>query len=171
MTDLQTLIPHLVKNGVEFVIIGGVAATVHGSSYVTYDLDICYARNRPNLERLAASLASLHPRLRGAPEDVPFIWEAETLERGLNFTLQTDLGDLDLMGEVAGIGTFEQIRKVAVVVMLFGVECAVLSLDGLIAAKRAAGRPKDHLVLPELEALREAGQNRDDEKGPPPCLR
>ena len=159
MIDLQTLVPYLVNSGIEFVIIGGVAATVHGSSYVTDDLDICYARTEINLARLATAFAALHPHLRGAPVDLPFIWDAETLRRGLNFTLRTDLGDVDLLGEVTGVGTFEQARQASIMVMLFGVECAVLSLDKLIAAKRAAGRPKDSLLLPELEALREATQD------------
>lgn len=156
MTELQTLIPCLVKAGIEFIIIGGVAATAHGSSYVTEDLDICYARNHANLQRLAATLAPFHPRLRGAPEDVPFLWDAETLKRGLNFTLKTDLGDIDLIGEVRGLGLFEQVKASAMTVHLFGVECEILSLEGLIISKRAAGRPKDQLILPELEALREA---------------
>lgn len=159
MIDLQTLVPHLVNGGVEFVIVGGVAATVHGSSYVTDDLDICYARTEVNLARLAAALVPYRPRLRGAPADLPFIWDAGTLRRGLNFTLRTDLGDVDLLGEVTGIGTFEQARQTSIMVTLFDVECAVLSLDKLIVAKRAAARPKDILLLPELEALREATHN------------
>ncbi|MBI2267800.1 MAG: hypothetical protein HYU64_21970 [Armatimonadetes bacterium] len=163
MIDLQTIIPRLVNDGIEFAIIGGVAATTHGSSYITDDLDICYARNGANLERLATTLAPLHPRLRGAPEDVPFLWDAETLRRCLNFTLHTDLGNLDLLGEVDGLGAFESVRALSVLTPIFGVECAILSLDGLIAAKKAAGRPKDKLVLPELEALREA----DQDCGPP----
>ncbi|OGG52175.1 MAG: hypothetical protein A3F84_19410 [Candidatus Handelsmanbacteria bacterium RIFCSPLOWO2_12_FULL_64_10] len=161
MIDLETLIPRLVNDGVEFVIIGGVAATAHGSAYITEDLDICYARNAPNLERVVASLAPFHPRLRGAPAGLPFLWDAKTLQQGLNFTLRTDLGDVDLLGEVAGLGAFEQVRAAAVRATLFGVECAVLSLDGLIAAKRAAGRTKDQLILPELEALREAQRKPD----------
>ena len=156
MIDLATILPRLVEDGVEFVIIGGVAATVHGSSYITDDLDLCYARDRANLERLASSLMPFVPRLRGAPADVSFLWDTETLRRGLNFTLVTELGNLDLLGEVAGLGTYEQVRAGAVLVDLCGVECAVLSLDKLIAAKRAAGRPKDKLILPDLEALWEA---------------
>ncbi len=161
MIDLETLIPRLVNDGVEFVIIGGVAATAHGSAYITEDLDICYARNAPNLERVVASLAPFHPRLRGAPEGLPFLWDAKTLQQGLNFTLRTDLGDVDLLGEVAGLGAFEQVRAAAVRATLFGVECAVLSLDGLIITKRTAGRRKDMLILPELEALREAQRKPD----------
>lgn len=159
MVDLEKLLTCLAGSGVAFVIIGGVAATVHGSAYVTYDLDICYARNRSNLDRLAEALAPYHPRLRDVPEAVPFFWDARTLQRGMNFTLKTDLGDIDLLGEVTGIGAFEQVRAASIPVELFDIECAVLSLEGLIVAKRAAGRPKDHLVLPELEALREASED------------
>ena len=85
--------------------------------------------------------------------------DERTLRRGLNFTLKTDLGDIDLLGEVAGIGTFEQALASSILVQLFGIECAVLSLEALIKAKRAADRPKDHLILPELEALLEANDD------------
>lgn len=156
MVSLKNLILCLADNRVEFVIIGGVAATVHGSAYVTYDLDICYRRDAGNLARLAKALAPHHPKLRDAPDDLPFFWDETTLRRGLNFTLKTDLGDIDLLGEVAGLGGFEQVLASSVSVALFGVACAVLSLEALIEAKRAAGRPKDRLILPELEALREA---------------
>src|SRR6185369_7721462 len=108
---------------VDCVIVGGVAAAVHGSSLLTSDLDVCYARDGANLLRLAEALQSVHARLRNAPEGLPFILDAETLRRGLNFTFATDIGDLDLLGEVRGIG---------------------------------AGRPKDLVALPELEAIQEA---------------
>ena len=98
------------------------------------------------------------PRLRGAPADLPFQWDAQALRNGLNFTLQTDLGALDLLGEIQGVGTYCDVRKNAIELDLFDVPCAVMSLEDLIAAKRAAGRPKDLLVLPELEALLEARQ-------------
>jgi len=161
MIDLKTVLPILVKSGIEFVIVGGVAATIHGSSYITDDLDICYGRSRENIKRLAETLIPYQPRLRGAPEGLPFIWDAKTVQNGLNFTLRTKLGDIDLLGEIAGVGSFEQVRQSSVTVELFGVECLVLSLDRLIDAKRAAGRPKDKLILPELEALREATQDSE----------
>ena len=159
MVNLKKLITCLANHQVEFVVIGGVAATVHGSAYVTYDLDICYGRDAENLARMAKALAPYHPRLRDMPDDLPFFWDERTLRRGLNFTLKTDLGDIDLLGEVAGIGDFEQALASSILVQLFGVECAVLSLEALIKAKRAADRPKDHLVLPELEALLEANDD------------
>ena len=159
MVNLKQLITCLKNNQVEFVVIGGVAATVHGSAYVTYDLDICYDRDVKNLARMAKALAPYHPRPRDMPDDLPFFWDERTLRRGLNFTLKTDLGDIDLLGEVSGIGIFEQALASSILVQLFGVECAVLSLEALIKAKRAADRPKDHLILPELEALLEANND------------
>jgi hypothetical protein len=161
MIDLKTILPILVNSEIEFVIVGGVAATIHGSSYVTDDLDICYGRSQANLRRIAEALNPYQPRLRGAPEGLPFIWDAKTLQNGLNFTLRTGLGDIDLLGEIAGVGSFDQARTNSVSVKLFEVECLVLSLDKLIDAKRAAGRQKDKLMLPELEALREATQDSE----------
>ncbi|HJQ68116.1 MAG TPA: hypothetical protein VKA70_04055 [Blastocatellia bacterium] len=162
MIDLEAIVTRLAHGKVEFVIVGGVAATVHGSSYITNDLDICYARDKLNIEVLAETLAPLNPGLRGAPSELRFIWDAETLRKGLNFTLRTDLGDLDLLGEITGIGAYDQVRDAAIKVILFGVECSVISLDKLIVAKRAAGRDKDRLVLPELEALLEATKEQTE---------
>lgn len=163
MIDLEKVIPLLAESKVAFVIVGGVAAAVHGSAQVTFDLDICYARDASNLHRLVEALAPLHPRLRGAPGGLPFLWETETLRRGLNFTLLTDWGDLDLLDEIAGVGGYEQTLAASVPVALFGVTCAVLSLPALIGARRAAGRPRDLLSLPELEALWEATRNESEE--------
>jgi hypothetical protein len=160
--DLEKTIRRLAESEVKFVIVGGVALSIHGSTQVTFDLDICYARDDDNLARLVEALSPFHPQLRGAPAGLPFIWDVESLRRGLNFTLRTDLGDLDLFGEILGVGSFEQVRAASLPVPLFGIECAVLSLDGLIAAKRAAGRPKDQIILPELEALREIAREGKD---------
>jgi len=147
---------------VDFVIVGGVAISAHGSAYLTFDLDVCYARPRENLKRLATALAPYHPRLRGLPENLPFVWDEQTLRQGTNFTLSTDLGNIDLLGEVTGLGDYEEVLAVSVIMQLYGFDCRVLSLDALITAKRAAGRTKDLLVLPELEALREVSQKSED---------
>jgi hypothetical protein len=155
---ISDIIDAMVAKKVSFVVVGGMAAISHGSSRITFDLDVCYARDKANLERLVRALAPVHPTLRGAPPGLPFLWDAETLRRGLNFTLTTDVGDIDLLGEVSGVGGYEQARANAVNKQAFGVECAVLSLPDLIAAKRAAGRDKDLQALPELEALWEAQQ-------------
>jgi len=156
MIRLKEILLLLAEADVDFVIVGGTAASLHGSSYPTFDLDLCYSREQTNLERLATALRAVRPRLRGAPEGLPFVWDPHTLRNGLNFTLATDLGDLDLLGEITGVGAYPEVRVAAVDVVLFGRSFAVLSLDALIRAKQAAARPKDLLSLPELKALREA---------------
>lgn len=144
------------RNGqVNFVVIGGIAMGAHGSAYVTLDVDVCYERSRENIRRLAAAVAPLHPRLRNAPADLPFRFDEETIRRGLNFTLTTDLGALDLLGEVSGLGFYADVLAASVEARLFEGPCRVLSIDGLIKSKRAAGRPKDIAAVAELEALRE----------------
>jgi predicted nucleotidyltransferase len=155
MIDLERPLKTLADSGVRFVLIGGAAMVAQGAGRPTRDVDICYQRTPENIQRLAAALAPFHPRLRGAPEGLPFRFDPETIQRGLNFTLSTDLGDLDLLGEVAGLGFYDAVRNRSETLTLFERECRVLSLDGLILAKRAAGRARDLEVLPELEALRE----------------
>jgi hypothetical protein len=155
MNDYLKLLKILCAAQVRFVVIGGVAASVHGSAYLTYDLDICYNRAPDNIQRLAKALEPYHPRLRGVPDDLPFCFDTTTIARGMNFTLTTDVGDINLFGEVVGIGGYKDAEALSITEVLFGDECAVLSLEGLIRSKRAAARPKDLLTLPEIEALRE----------------
>jgi len=150
----RDLLELLVKADVRFVVIGGVALVLRGSSRLTVDLDICYARDEENLARLAAALGSHHPRLRGAPPELPFIWDAQTLRSGLNFTLKTDIGDIDVLGEVTGIGGYEAVARLAGDQEVAGLRMAVLSLDGLERAKRAVGRVKDLLDLEEIAEIR-----------------
>ena len=140
---------------VDYVIVGGVAANIHGALRTTLDIDIVYGRSATNVERLAAALAPYEPYLRGAPDGLPFTLDAATIKRGLNFTLTTTLGDIDLLGEVTGGGGFEQLRPHAEPVELEGRQCLVVGLETLIALKRAAGRAKDREALAELEALLE----------------
>lgn len=141
---------------VKCVIINGVAAAIHGSLLLTNDLDICYSRDSTNLQQLAAALQSVRARLRSIPEGLPFILDSETLKRGLNFTFTTDIGDLDLLGEVPGVGHYEAVLADSITVELFDYSFAVIDIGKLIAAKRAAGRPKDLIAVPELEAIQEA---------------
>jgi len=163
MNDFERCLNVLLDAGVEFVIIGGVAGAAHGSASVTYDLDVCYDRSSANIRRLIEALSPYHPRLRGAPDNLPFHFDVPTLTRGLNFTLVTDLGDLDVFGEVAGVGSYRDVRASSEALELFGRPCLVLSLEGLIRSKRASRRTKDLLVLPELEALRETTPELGDQ--------
>lgn len=161
MIDFEAMLALLSDANIKFVIVGGLAVTIHGSAYVTFDLDICYSRDEENLSRLTASLETVAPRLRGAPSGLPFRFDVETLHRGMNFTLTTDLGDIDLLGEIAGIGDYAQTVASSTQVKLYERDYSVLTLNALITAKRAAGRPKDLQLLPELEALREAMQDEE----------
>jgi predicted nucleotidyltransferase len=155
MTDFPTLLRVLTEGGVEFVIVGGFAATVHGASIPTADLDVVYGRDSANVERLVTLLAPYRPYLRGAPPGLPFQWERGTVERGLNFTLVTDLGALDLLGEITGGGGYPALLPHSQEITVFGVRCRCLGLDKLIEVKRAAGRPRDLQAVADLEALRE----------------
>jgi len=164
--ELELILRQLTSHEVEFVIIGGVAAAARGSVRPTYDLDLCYRRAPENLERLADALAPLHPKLRGAPENLPFRWDARTLQQGLNFTLQTDAGAIDLLGEVTGLGAYDQVLSASEVMELYGMPVRVLTLQGLITAKRATGRPRDLEHLLELEALLELCSQSPDTQRP-----
>jgi predicted nucleotidyltransferase len=160
--DLPALLDVLSHGGVEFIIVGGIAATVHGSAHTTFDLDIVYRRTPGNIEKLAAALAPLQPYLRGAPEGLPFRLDPETITRGLNFTLVTTLGPLDLLGEITGGGRYETLLGETETATLGGAEIRCVSLRRLIGLKRAAGRPKDLNLVAELEALAEEREKRKD---------
>jgi predicted nucleotidyltransferase len=155
VTDFARLLGALHRTGVEYIIVGGVAATVHGSSRLTQDVDVCYARTDANLDRVVRALRPLEPYLRGAPRGLPFEWSAATLRAGLNFTLTTTAGDIDLLGEVTGGGTYADLIAHTMEVTLFRHRTRCLNLEWLIATKRAAGRPRDLEAISELEALRE----------------
>ena len=155
--NLAVAVQRFCDTGVEFVVIGGWAAIFHGSAHVTNDLDICYSRDKGNLHRLAEALAPYHPRPRGFADNLPFVWDATTLANGTVFTLTTDLGIIDLLAEVSGIGAYDAVRTASVEVVAFDRQVRALDLRGLIQAKKAANRPKDLLILHELEGLLEAG--------------
>ncbi len=160
MTDFERLFRSLHKGRVEYVLIGGVAATVHGSSRLTQDVDVCYARTNSNLDRIVRALRPLKPYLRGAPRGLPFEWSARTLRAGLNFTLTTTAGDIDLLGEVTGGGGYDDLIGHTMEISLFGTPVRCLDLEWLIATKRAAGRPRDLEAIAELEALRDEIRGR-----------
>ena len=154
-SDFKKIIPALVHGNIEFIVIGGVAATVHGSARTTFDLDVVYSRAPQNIECLVQALKPFSPYLRDAPEGLPFIFDEKTVQKGLNFTLTTEIGYLDLFGEIVGGGTYEDLLPYSREIEVFGVKCLCLGLERLIQVKRAAGRPKDFEVIAELEAILE----------------
>lgn len=155
MIDIETALRVLAQGEVEFIVVGGVAARAHGSARLTNDLDVLYRRTPQNVERLVATLSSHSPYLRGAPPGLPFRLDTETVHRGLNFTLTTTFGDLDLLGEITGGGGYDALLDDSTPIQAFGVEVRCLDLERLIQVKRAAGRPKDLEAIAELEALAE----------------
>jgi hypothetical protein len=158
MTDYRKALEVLRGGSIRFIVIGGAAATAHGSTQLTNDLDVVYARGTDDIARLAAALAPHHPYLRGVPPGLPFKLDAQTIKQGLNFTLDTDFGPLDLLGEAVGGGTYEKLEAHTVTLDLYGGPCLCVDLPTLIRLKRAAGRPKDFLALGELEAILRASQ-------------
>lgn len=162
--DPVHVLRRLNQEGVRYVIIGGLAAKVHGSPTLTVDLDICYAREPDDLERLATVLSELGVNLREARAGLPFKGDSETLRRGDHFTLTTTYGDLDLLGTPAGVGGYDELAANALEAELDdGLVVKVASLDDLIRMKRAAGRPKDRVELEILGALRD---EIDEQAGP-----
>lgn len=151
--DFVGVVGALVDGGVEIILIGGLAAQAHGSARVTQDCDFLYRRTGDNIDRLAAALAPHQPYLRGAPPGLPFRFDHATISRGLNFTLTTALGDVDLLGEVTGIGAYDAVAVHTIRLSVFARELLVVDLPTLIRSKRAAGRPKDLEAIAELEAL------------------
>ncbi len=155
--SLLELVEGLAAAGIRFIIAGGVAGTVHGSRRVTDDLDILYDTEPGNRQALAELLAAWHAYPRDVAPGLPFIMDAQTLRTTEMLTLTTDKGLLDVFASLKGVGTWSDALPGASKIHLGAAEVLSLSLDQLIAAKRAAGRPKDREHLIELEALRELG--------------
>ena len=158
MTDFARLIRVLADANVEFILVGGLAANSHGSARVTTAVDVVYARSKDNIGRLVRALAPLKPYLRGAPPGLPFDWSEATLRAGLNFTLTTVEGPIDLLGGIVGGGDYDDLLPHSSTVRAFGRDIRLLDLPWLIKVKRAAGRPKDLEAIAELEALLEETQ-------------
>lgn len=149
-----TLLKLLASHHVQYVLVGVQAMHAHGSECLTEEIDICYQRTPANLKALVAAVASLHPCLRGAPPGFSFQFDVPTLKAGINLSLIADCGYLNLLSEVSGIGTYDQVLAQSVEKMAYGLPIRILSVDGLIVAKKAAGRTKDQLHVLKLLELK-----------------
>lgn len=159
--DPLRILKTLDRHGVRFVIIGGIAGRLWGSTIVTNDLDICYGRDRANLQALAAALRELKAKLRGVDRDVPFMTDARTLELGDSFTFTTTAGSFDILGTPSGSGGYTALARTATEMDVGGVSALVASIEDLIQMKRAAGRPKDLIEAEVLAAVREEIENEE----------
>jgi hypothetical protein len=151
--DPEPILRALVRRGVDFVVIGGIAAVLHGSPRLTFDLDLCFAPDTGNLQALGEVLVALGAQLRGVDETVPFVPDAATLRRIEVLTLATPAGDLDVLARPAGAPAYETLRRRADRYEVGDFSVLVASVEDLIAMKRAAGRAKDLADVAELEAI------------------
>jgi len=164
VSRIERLLKALADSQVRFIVVGAYAAIIHGAAMRTDDLDVCYERTGGNYKKIVRALAPFKPRLRDLPENLKGPFDEQSLAQGTNFTLVTELGNLDLFGEMSGVGGYAQIVRDAKPVNLGSVTCLIASLDTVIRSKEAADRPKDRATLPELRALRTMPRRGEEEK-------
>lgn len=160
MIEINRLLERLCDSKIDFVIVGGFAATLHGSSLVTRDLDVCAILSDENVEKLRDALRDLKPTHRLTPQKLSFLDNPDPGLQVHNLYLRTDLGPVDVLSSILGVGDFDRVRAASIQVELFGRKCQVISLDDLIRAKEALGRDKDLLAAKELRAVREKRKER-----------
>ena len=151
--DSTELLRRLTARGVDFIVIGGIAAVMHGSARVTQDLDIRFATDEANLSALGHVLTGLNARLRGVDDDGPFVADARTLRNVEVLTLLTELGPLDVLARPAGAPSYERMRRRADRFELEDFSVLVAAIDDLVAMKLAAGRKKDLADIAELQTI------------------
>ena len=155
MTELNRLFQCLCDAKIDFVIVGGFAAVLHGSALLTRDLDVCALLTDETVAKLRDALRELNPTHRFTPQKLSFLENPDPGVQLKNLYLQTQLGPVDFLTSITGVGDFERVRRASVEIELFGQRCRIMSMDDLIAAKEALGREKDLLAVKELRAIRE----------------
>lgn len=151
--DTEAIVRLLAKRGVDFVVIGGIAAVIHGSPRNTWDFDLSVATDRANLDALGEALTEIEARLYGLDGDAPFVTDADSLRRLEILTLATNLGKIDVLTNPQGAPPYEVLRSRATPYDIDGVRVLVASIPDLLSMKRAAGRPKDLADIAELETI------------------
>jgi hypothetical protein len=160
MSDLEALLERLLDGGVEFVIVGGYAATAHGATRLTKDVDICTPFTASNLLKLQRAIVDLHPYHRLTPRKLPLHLTPARCRGLKNLYLATDLGVLDCLGEILGVGDFRTVRRHSVLLEIDAGKVRVLALRALIKAKEALSLPRDRQALVELRALNASRRQR-----------
>jgi predicted nucleotidyltransferase len=155
VTELNRLLQRLFDAEIDFVIVGGFGAVLHGSSLLTRDLDVCAVLTPENLEKLRTTFGDLHPTHRLTPQRISFLENPEPGTALKNLYLQTDLGPLDLMSSITGVGDYSRVVAGSIEVELFGHRVRVIGIEDLILAKETLGREKDLLAVKELRAILE----------------
>lgn len=157
----KALLIRLRQQGLEFVVIGGVCVVYHGAPIATFDLDICCRFGEENLKRIEAAVHGLHPVHRLAANKLPFELTPLLISSLKNLYLQTDLGKLDCLSEVSGIGSYDEVLEQSTLANFSYGNFRFLTLDALIAAKEAAGRERDHYALRQLRAIKERKEQKN----------
>lgn len=153
MQNFSHLLQRLADAGLDFVIVGGFAAITHGSGYITRDVDICAVLTEENVARLRQALADWNPRHRMTPQRLSFLTHPPAGQTLNNLYLQTDMGVIDIITSVLGVGDFMRLREKAEELEVDGRRYRVIALEDLIKAKEAMGREKDLLTAKELRAI------------------
>jgi len=155
MPSSLEILKRLVEKEVDFVLVGGMASVAHGSSMVTEDLDVCARLDTANASRILQAIGDLDPKWRTNPRHPALTSDPSVLATFNNLYLLTNLGIVDVLGEITGIGSFDEVKRRSIEIQVAGVRCRVMDLSSLIESKRAIGRPKDIHVARELEAIQE----------------
>lgn len=163
MKSLHHLLQRFADAGLEFVVVGGFAGVLHGSAYVTEDLDICAVMSPENIAKLRSALADLKPVHRMTHKKLSFLEHPPVGQPLANVYLETEAGIVDVLGSVLGIGAYDELVRNAIEIPLFGRRCRVISMEDLIKAKEAMGREKDLLTAKELRAI--AAKRRERDRG------
>jgi hypothetical protein len=153
VAEINRLLQRLCDAEIDFVIVGGFAAVLHGSTLVTRDLDICAILTPETVNELRSALRDLRPTHRMTPQRLSFLTEPAAGVEIRNLYLETELGAVDILGSILGVGDYDRVREASIEIELFGARCRVISIDDLISAKQALGRDKDLLVVRELRAI------------------
>lgn len=151
----QALLSRLKSSGLEFVVIGGVCVNYHGAAIATFDLDICCPFGEENVKRIESAVEDLHPFHRLTANKLPLEITRSSFADLKNLYLQTDIGKLDCLSEVAGVGSYEDVRNNSILGQLPGGEFCFLKIDALIEAKKAVARPRDMDAVRWLSAIKE----------------
>lgn len=152
---LSQLLQRLCDSDIDFVVVGGFAGLLHGSTLVTRDLDVCAVLSRDGVAKLRDCLRDLKPMHRLSSPKLSFLANPDSDVDVSNLYLETELGTIDVLGSVAGVGDFAAVRAASIEIEVFGRPCRVISLEALIRGKEFLGRDKDRLAAQELRAIAE----------------
>lgn len=158
MDDFSDIIQRLIQAEVDFVLVGGLAAVTHGSSMTTQDIDICCDFSASNLLKLQGALKGIHPVHRMSNKPLPLQLTEESCASLKNIYLETDIGQLDCLGTILGLGDFQTVKRQSESIEIDAHPCRILRIEALIAAKKAMGRPKDIETIRHLEVIRQERQ-------------